>query len=95
MYVKKAKIENGEIVDNVLGKVGLNELESGIADKYFEYEQLMPSAVWYITHNLNKRCSVHIQDSAGSVVQGHIKHVDDNNVELYFSSAFAGKAYCN
>lgn len=58
----------------------------------FVHDQLSPSKMWTITHNLNKYPNVTIADSAGSVVWGDIKHIDFNTTEISFSVAFAGKA---
>lgn len=66
-----------------------------INDKNFVYTQATPSARWEIAHNLEKRPSISVVDSAGTEVTGEYTHVDDNNVILTFSGAFAGKAYFN
>lgn len=58
----------------------------------FVFDQLSPSALWTIQHNLNKYPNVTITDSAGSVVWGDVKHTSLNTTEISFSSAFAGKA---
>lgn len=64
-------------------------------DLYFTYEQLTPSAQWDIQHNLNKRPSVSIVDSANTEVVGEIIYLDNNNVRLIFAAAFSGKVYFN
>jgi hypothetical protein len=58
----------------------------------FIHEQLSPSSLWVINHNLNKYPSVTVTDSAGNVVVGDVKHVSLNTTEINFSAAFAGKA---
>lgn len=58
----------------------------------FVFDQLSPSVLWTITHNLNKYPNVTITDSAGSVVLGDVKHTSLNTTEISFSSAFSGKA---
>jgi hypothetical protein len=58
----------------------------------FVHEQLAPSNLWTIQHNLNKYPSVTVTDSAGNVVVGDVKHVSLNVMEISFSSAFAGRA---
>jgi len=62
------------------------------ATQSFIHEQLTPSSLWLITHNLNKYPSVTVTDSAGNVVIGDVKHVSLNTTEISFSAAFAGKA---
>jgi hypothetical protein len=61
----------------------------------YTHMQITPSDTWVITHNLNKYPSVTIVDSAGSVFIGDIKYISENEIQLEFSSAFAGKAYLN
>ncbi|MED4299743.1 siphovirus ReqiPepy6 Gp37-like family protein [Geobacillus stearothermophilus] len=58
----------------------------------FIHEQLSPSNLWVINHNLSKYPSVTVTDSAGNVVIGDVKHVSLNTTEISFSAAFAGKA---
>lgn len=62
------------------------------AAQSFIHEQLTPSSLWVITHNLNKYPSVTVTDSGGNVVVGDIKHTSLNTTEISFSAAFAGKA---
>lgn len=61
----------------------------------FTHIQIAPSKIWSINHNLNKRPSVTIVDSAGSVVIGDVQYIDDNNIKITFSSAFSGNVYLN
>lgn len=64
-------------------------------DATYLHEQFVPQATWTVNHNLNKYCSVTIVDSAGSAVFGNVEYLDMNSVQLVFSSAFSGKAFCN
>jgi hypothetical protein len=48
-----------------------------------------------VTHNLNKFPSITVIDTANTVVTGEYTYIDNNNVTLTFSAAFAGKAYLN
>jgi hypothetical protein len=74
----------------------INEVTiSSKGDSYFRYNQNLPSDEWDIEHNLNKRPSVTVTDSAGTVVEGEIKHLDQNNIIIYFSAAFSGYAELN
>lgn len=68
---------------------------SGSGDKHFEHNQSTPSATWTINHNLGKRPSVTIVDSAGTEWITEVDHVSDNQCVAYFAHAFSGKAYCN
>lgn len=64
-------------------------------DSNFIFNQIVPSSLWSITHNLNKLPNITIIDSAGSEVKGEIEYVDNNNIILHFSSEFSGKAILN
>ena len=54
-----------------------------------------PSTVWTIVHNLDKRPSATVVDTAGTVVSGEISYVSNNEIEINFHNAFSGKAYLN
>ena len=64
-------------------------------DANFEHDQGVASSTWTVTHNLNKRPSVTVVDSATQVVIGEVTYNSDNQVTIKFSSSFAGKAYFN
>lgn len=68
---------------------------SASVDKYYIHNQLVASATWTVLHNLSKKPSVTVVDSAGTVVVGDIVYVDDNTSIATFSAPFGGKAYCN
>ena len=61
----------------------------------FVYEQATASDTWLIVHNLNKRPSITVVDSAENVVIGSETYIDENTVEITFNGAFTGKAYLN
>lgn len=65
------------------------------ADLHYRHVQSTPSASWTIAHNLGKRPSVSVVDSAGTNIVGNFEYVDDNNCTLTFSSSFSGEAYLN
>ena len=65
------------------------------ADKHYEHEQGMASDTWMINHNLGKKPSIMVVDSADNVVEGAEKYIDENTVEIHFNGAFKGKAYLN
>ena len=73
----------------------INALSEKESDKHFSFTQNTPSAVWNVTHNLNKHPSVTVVDSAGTEVIGEVKFIDSNSIQLLFSSAFSGSAYFN
>lgn len=57
------------------------------------HEQEVPNDVWDIAHGLTGFPNVTVVDSAQSTVEGNIVYIDNNNVRIYFSGNFAGKAY--
>lgn len=59
------------------------------------HDQGSASAQWVVTHNLNKKCSVTVVDSADTVIIGDITYNSVNQVTLKFSGSFSGKAYFN
>lgn len=67
---------------------------SGAALNY-THTQAVPASVWTVIHNLGKRPSVTIFDSANDEVEGDIVHNSVNQLTLTFSAAFGGVAYCN
>ena len=69
--------------------------DTGIDDKYFIFEQNIASNEWNINHNLNKKPSIMVVDSADNVVIGEENYIDNNNVIIKFNSKFKGKAYLN
>lgn len=82
------------IIDQPTTSVSVSGIVGG-GDKYFVYNQVLPSATWEIDHNLNKKPSVTVVDSADSVVVGDVEYLNNNQVRLTFVGAFSGKAYFN
>ena len=66
-----------------------------VGDKSFTFTQITPAATWNITHNLGKFPSVSVVDTANTQVFTDVQYIDNNNLTLTFSAAFAGKAYLN
>jgi hypothetical protein len=69
-------------------------------DKTFIHDQVVPATIWGdpitgVNHGLNKFPSITVVDTGDTVVIGNYTYVDNNNVILEFSAAFAGKAYFN
>ncbi len=71
------------------------QITAGTGDAHYVHNQASPSATWTIVHNLGKKPSVEIVDSAETVVEGNVQYVDNNVVTVTFSSGFSGKAYLN
>jgi len=64
-------------------------------DHSYIHDQGVPSTVWTVTHNLNRRPSITAVDSAGNVMIGHRFYVNNNIVIITFNLAVLGKAYLN
>lgn len=60
---------------------------------YFAFNQISAQPTWIIPHNLGRFPSVQIIDLSGNVVEGDVKHLDANVVQIDFSVAVAGSAY--
>ena len=64
-------------------------------DSSFTYTQGVAEDTWNIQHNMGKFPSITVIDTANTVVTGQYTYIDNNNITLTFSVAFAGKAYLN
>ena len=64
-------------------------------DKHFAYEWRMSVDKISIEHNLDKRPSVTVIDTAGNELLGDVEYVDENNLTISFSSPVRGIAYLN
>jgi hypothetical protein len=86
---------NGAIVGDFVWVLG-DAVDSGNAGvNGYIHNQGNPSATWAISHGLNKRPSVTVVDSAGTMVSGQTDYIDSNNIELTFNAPFSGQAYLN
>lgn len=85
---RKLKFGNG--VTNYNSLPYFNE-----GDKNFIFNQAIASNNWVVAHNLSKRPSVSVFDSAGTPFVGQVSHVDDNNLTISFNHSLSGKAYIN
>ena len=86
---------NGSIsIDNFYDIINFT-FGSSSGDKTFIFTQTAPSTEWTVQHDLEKFPSITVVDTGKTVVVGDYTYVDNNNVILSFSAAFAGKAYFN
>ena len=76
-------------------KAQKTEFPETVDDKTFYYEQHTPASVWNIVHNMGKKPSVMVFDSANDEVHGDIFYNDNNRITLSFSSPFSGVAILN
>jgi len=70
-------------------------LLSAAADKHFTYEWRTLQDVVEINHNLHKKPSVIVVDTAGTELFCDVAYTDDDNVTLTFSEQVRGTAYFN
>ena len=76
-------------------------IEQSLVDKInkaaatFVFDFDASQTLWVIHHYLNKRPSVDVVDSAGSVVEPTVRYIDDNTLEIELNAAFNGTAYLN
>lgn len=61
----------------------------------FTYEQGVASDTWEITHNLGRKPSVVVVDSADNVFYPAVQYIDLNKVVITMNGATTGKAYLN
>ena len=86
---------NGSIsIDNFYDIINFT-FGDNAGDKTFIFTQTAPSTEWTVQHDLEKFPSITVVDTGKTVVVGDYTYVDNNNVILSFSAAFAGKAYFN
>lgn len=65
------------------------------SDKTDVFVQDVPLATWDINHGLNKYPSVSVVGVDNNVAYGNVVYIDQNNLRIEFSIAFAGKAFMN
>lgn len=61
----------------------------------FTYEQGVASDTWTITHNLGRKPSVVVVDSADNVFYPAVQYIDLNTLVVTMNGATIGKAYLN
>ena len=61
----------------------------------FVFEQITPSSIWEIEHNLNKFPSISIVQEDGTEVYGLKTYTSSNKIILSFSKPIKGKAFLN
>jgi len=76
------------------GNVGtVEDYFASLSGGHYTHDQMVPSEVWVIQHNLAFFPNVMAFDSAGTQIVGGVNHVDKNNIIITFSHSNAGKAY--
>jgi hypothetical protein len=67
----------------------------GAVDAYYVHNQVTPSIVWTVNHNLGKYPAIDVTDSAGSRGMGTVHDTSINQSIITFSAAMGGFAFCN
>lgn len=67
----------------------------GSGDKSYVHNQPLPASVWTVVHALEKFPAVQVVDSTGALVDGDVRFIDMNTLELRFVAGFSGKAFLN
>lgn len=58
------------------------------------HTQSVAASEWIVNHNLDRYPSTEIRSTGGAVVIAEVINVSFNQLRVYFSSPFAGTAYC-
>ena len=87
-YWYKDGIENANLVLKV------PNLDAKL-DANYVHDQAQPSSIWTINHPLNKKVSVTVTDTAGTVVEGQVIIKDNSQVIIMFNNPFSGIAVLN
>ena len=92
-------IETGS-VEGIIGSELIEATEIGsfykLTSKTYVHEQELAEDTWIINHNLGKRPSVTVVDTADEEqIPDRKVYNDENTVTLYFLAGFKGKAFLN
>lgn len=68
---------------------------NGGADASYTHLQSTAREIWNVSHPLDKKPSVIIENENGEIVFGEIKYLSNVNIQITFSFAISGKAYLN
>lgn len=66
-----------------------------VGDLHYVHKQNSANTTWNIVHNLGKYPAISIVDTANTVLYGVIEYVNEDELNIYFKFATAGKAYLN
>jgi hypothetical protein len=79
--------------ENVTIATTVSEPENEV-DKYYRQDFGVSTTVT-VNHNLGKRPSITVVDSAGDEVECTVQHVNDNECILSLAGGFSGSVFCN
>jgi len=64
-------------------------------DKNFVFTQGVAATTWSVVHNLGKKPSPVVVDSAGTEIIAQINHIDINSFDVLLNAATTGEVYIN
>lgn len=85
---------NGSIEEDRFYFFSLVQLDV-LTDKHYTHNQNNASAIWNVTHNLNKHPSVSVVLSTGQQGIADVQYINKNELTITLLSAQSGKAYLN
>lgn len=95
---KTATVENVDTytITYTDGDTSTFDVTNGITPTTYVHTQAVASDTWEIIHNLGKRPSYEVVDSAYSVqIPNEVIYNSDNQITMKFLSSFSGYAYLN
>ena len=87
-----ANVFGNNLIHSVNGKIGKVVVKE---DANYIHVQASPSDYWVMPHNLNKKVSIGIEDTAGTTIRGEIIKNNGQEVIVAFNFSFSGEAYFN
>lgn len=86
----------GSIIGNIQNQTDLwNILQTLTIQTNYVHDQQAASATWTVVHNMGKKPSVSIVDTADDEVIGQVTYNSNNQLTIAFSAPTSGKAYLN
>jgi hypothetical protein len=67
--------------------------DPGSTPQAYTHDQGVPEILWHIEHGLGFHPNISVVDSAGTLVEGTVRYIDVNVVEIDFTAPFGGVAY--
>lgn len=86
-YASQDEVKAGIVTNKVISPATLNTVLT------YTHQQVNPSDIWTIVHNMGRYPNVTVTDSANTVVTGDIAYINVNVIHISFASAFSGMAY--
>lgn len=86
----------GNITGNIQNQTDLwTILQTLTVQSNYVHDQQVASSTWVVVHNMGKKPSVSIVDTADDEVIGSVTYNSNNQLTISFSSPTSGKAYLN